>query len=226
MAWTGKIIGAIIGSAGGPVGTVIGGAIGHLFDEAQKDKTPISVHNARKSSHSSGSSKFIYSKVVGVTFGGRQAIAKSLRQGDTLSLVREKQNQYDFNAIAIYARGSHIGYVKKELASSLAPQMDKGTVFDCSVEAITGGGELHTGVNIRLTRKETTHTPRRHGDSGSKTHVTNSYVGDDDYEDYEDYNRHRYHEDYNDYGEEWSAGEAKPWDTCEADPDICCGYDH
>jgi len=245
MAWTGKIIGAIIGSVAGPVGTLVGGAIGHLFDEAQNDSASRPVRSPRKpstystrrrtSTRSAPRGKTIYSKVVGVSLAGRQTVAKSLRPGDALTLVRERDNRHDPNAIAVYAGNRQLGYIKKELAARLAPEIDRGVVYDCKVEAITGGGQLTTGVNIRITKKDHAHSPNRapsarKTSSGYRANSYDAFGYDDDYEDdyiapefkAANYYGYNYDSDYRD----WVPGEPAPWDPCDADPDICCGYDH
>lgn len=74
----------------------------------------------------------------GTSFRGieAQAIAKSLAEGTVLVLQREPSNQYDANAIAVIEPESqiHIGYVAKEVAVELAPEMDDGAAFTCKVE--------------------------------------------------------------------------------------------
>lgn len=66
-----------------------------------------------------------------------QAAFAGLIEGDSLILRREPGNQYDFNAIMVLQPESeiHLGYVAKEVAAELAPMMDEGREFRCTVEA-------------------------------------------------------------------------------------------
>lgn len=92
-----------------------------------------------------------YTKVSGVTYGERQSYIASLRVGDQLSMRRERQNQYDQNAIALYdSSDRHLGYVPKDLASKLAPIMDLGERLEAVVMSITGGNGYSYGLNIKI----------------------------------------------------------------------------
>ncbi len=70
----------------------------------------------------------IDTKIVGVTFEGRQSVCAGLFSGARLSLVREPYNAYDPNAIAVLFENEKCGYISKSLASKLAPLMDGGHV--------------------------------------------------------------------------------------------------
>lgn len=109
-----------------------------------------------------------HSKVAGVTKNNedgssrQEIIRNELKAGDMLLLDREPNNRYDYNAIAVVtaAYEEKIGYINSELASRLAPLMDRGHFIDCYVADITGGapGESY-GVNIRLTINEPERMP-------------------------------------------------------------------
>lgn len=89
--------------------------------------------------------------VVGVTFGNRQEIISEMKKGDKLSLVREMDNNYDNNAIAIYnLKNTQIGYCNKQLSKLLTPLMDSGTIYEAEVVRIKGGGDLNFGMDIKV----------------------------------------------------------------------------
>lgn len=95
--------------------------------------------------------KNLYTKVVGVTYNNRQYIIKNhLQINQKLDLIREVNNKYDKNAVAVYAGKEQIGYIKKELAKDLASLIDSGKKLECRVKKITGGGSYSYGVNIGL----------------------------------------------------------------------------
>jgi hypothetical protein len=64
--------------------------------------------------------------LVGTKFRGPDMVKllASLPQGEPLTLIREPGNSYDPNAIQVWARGSHIGYVKGNQNRDLAMAMD------------------------------------------------------------------------------------------------------
>lgn len=94
-----------------------------------------------------------YSKIVGVTFDGRQRFIPGLSTGEELQLRRERWNQYDSNAIAVYdGRGNQLGYISKELASNMAPMMDGGAQYRITVTSVTGGNGYSYGVNVSVLR--------------------------------------------------------------------------
>lgn len=73
--------------------------------------------------------------------------------GDPIELRREPGNQFDEFAIAAYAQGIQIGYVRSERAAFLAPMLDRGreiaaifqerSIYGCAVR-IAFDGEAPT----------------------------------------------------------------------------------
>ena len=55
-----------------------------------------------------------------------QAEVLTLRPGDELSLVRDPNNEYDHNAIQVCSKrtNAHLGFVPRQTAARLAPEMD------------------------------------------------------------------------------------------------------
>ena len=95
--------------------------------------------------------KDFITKLVGVTFDNRQENIKKIRAGETILLIREPNNPYDENAIAVSTRsGLSLGHIKRELAYELAPRLDRlGRPLEGKVLAVTGGdGGRSFGVNI------------------------------------------------------------------------------
>ncbi len=92
-----------------------------------------------------------FTKVVGVTFEGRQEIVRSLKIGDELSLVREPQNPYDEYAIRVQYGELPLGFLRRELARELAPCLDGGRTYRVEIASLTGGGNQSFGVNLHLT---------------------------------------------------------------------------
>lgn len=95
-----------------------------------------------------------FTKIVGVSFEGRQAIVGGLRAGDELDLVREPQNPYDACAVAVRFGALALGYLRRDIVRHLAPHIDEGRRYRARVASLTGGGEKNLGVNIVVTRSD------------------------------------------------------------------------
>lgn len=85
--------------------------------------------------------RVISTKVVGVSFEGRQEVVAKVQMGDRVWLEREITNPFDANAIKVSrSNGEQIGYLNKYLASNLAPYFDR---YDRPIRAkvilLTGG---------------------------------------------------------------------------------------
>ena len=76
--------------------------------------------------------------VAGVAGAGRhhaEAIESSeaVEPGRPLELRRDPDNEHDPNAIAVHAGGQQVGWVPRELAEELAPQLDDGRPWSAIV---------------------------------------------------------------------------------------------
>jgi single-stranded-DNA-specific exonuclease len=97
----------------------------------------------------------LYTKIVGVTFDGRQGAVAALRAGDCLRLLREPSNAHDPHAIRVATHdGQMLGYLRAQLAGRLSPSIDAGARYRATVTAVTGGGDRSLGVNILLERDD------------------------------------------------------------------------
>lgn len=103
----------------------------------------------------------LVTKAVGVTFGNGQQVLRKLEQNvleDTsYQLVREPDNPYDKNAIAVYGllwgrRVGQVGHLPREAAAMLAPLMDAGMEAQAVQYAIYGGiGQGYSlGVKLKI----------------------------------------------------------------------------
>lgn len=89
-----------------------------------------------------------FTKIVGVTFENRQEILAALQIGQQVDLVHEKDNPHDENAIAVYANGEQIGYLKRNIARHLAKNFDNGITYQAVIVQVTGSIEQNLGANI------------------------------------------------------------------------------
>lgn len=96
-------------------------------------------------------------KIVGLTFNDDYpnnvfAIASGFALGDdSLDLVREPNNEFDPNAISVYKDGKKLGHISKKMAGFVAPQMDCGIEYNCSVEGIVISQDNPDNPGIKIT---------------------------------------------------------------------------
>lgn len=77
-------------------------------------------------------------KVRGSNYRRDAVDATKIRLYAPVTLIREPDNEFDKNAVAVHANGGHIGYFNKQMAASLAKVLDRG---DEIVAVITSRGE-------------------------------------------------------------------------------------
>jgi single-stranded-DNA-specific exonuclease len=73
-----------------------------------------------------GEATQFFTKVVGVTFDGRQDVIGGLTDDSDIELRRDSGNAFDPNAIGVYYGALHLGYLRREIAQRIAPNMDAG----------------------------------------------------------------------------------------------------
>ncbi len=100
---------------------------------------------------------YTMTKIVGVTYKNEngveiQSILPNLKSGDGLFFIRDYYNQYDENAIKVYCKSGHIGYLNKELAAKITPFLSENDDYDLDgrVVEITGDDSKSIGCNIKI----------------------------------------------------------------------------
>lgn len=98
------------------------------------------------------------SKLVGVTFDGRQAVISTLKGDEPLRVRREAENEYDPNAVAVDVQVGEemlpIGYIAKDKNLEIAKSLDAGIPVEIKLASLTGGNGKSFGVNIELQYNE------------------------------------------------------------------------
>jgi hypothetical protein len=67
--------------------------------------------------------KSIYS-IVGMKHRGTETFVRSLPSGEAIDLIRDPTNEHDKNAVQVWARGQHVGFIKATEAVQLAKWID------------------------------------------------------------------------------------------------------
>ena len=77
-------------------------------------------------------------KLAGVSYGDRQKNIKSFAYSDLTDckLIREPENEYDFNAVKVVVGSLEMGYLPKIVAANIAPEMDSGKRFTAQFECL------------------------------------------------------------------------------------------
>lgn len=121
----------------------------HGTPEGIGDKEPKPVDHPISSERSLRNKPFI-TMIAGISYNKRQDVCKNLFEGAHLLLVREHDNNYDANAVAVYFNGQELGYIPKDFAPTVANALDKSQKVSAIVSEIKGGGEYLYGVKIKV----------------------------------------------------------------------------
>jgi single-stranded-DNA-specific exonuclease len=118
-------------------------------------------------------------KVVGVSFEGRQDIVAGVDVGARLELRRHPDNPHDPNAIGVWLGALQLGFVKAAIAARIAPNIDGGERYTADVTALTGGGSRTFGINIYVTRMaDAAERPAIERGSVTERDVLRALIGD------------------------------------------------
>lgn len=99
---------------------------------------------------------FYTTNITGVTFTNddgtsRQKYIEKLKPDDKLMLIREKNNKYDSNAVAVHDMKLHkLGYIPKHMAGSLSKQIDAGKTFEVFVLSCGQNADGKYGAKIHI----------------------------------------------------------------------------
>lgn len=82
-------------------------------------------------------------KVEATVVGGRFAsgtakhIMRSLLPGDTVQLLREPDNKFDQNAVAVYAMNERIGYIERGVAPQISDFIAIGGTVVATIDSFS-----------------------------------------------------------------------------------------
>lgn len=101
-------------------------------------------------------------RLSGVTYEGRQSVIARISEHDSIYLERDYQNRFDENAIGVFHyKGASIGWIPREVARMLAPQMDEGATIHAKILRIVGGNDLSYGVEVVLEKEASIDSQRQ-----------------------------------------------------------------
>lgn len=90
--------------------------------------------------------------VAGARFQAAALASDAAGPGRPLELRRDPDNEHDPNAIAVLAGGEQVGWVPREVAAELAPELDAGRPWAAAVlrEHRTSPRDPRTGLTLLL----------------------------------------------------------------------------
>lgn len=79
-------------------------------------------------------------------------VLDQMKSGDKLMMVREDENKYDHNAIALFYGDLHVGYIPHLLNEQLAMFLDYGygDIFECVITSVDKDEHPNHQVQIRI----------------------------------------------------------------------------
>jgi hypothetical protein len=77
------------------------------------------------------------SPLAGFQFYEGKALWDEMRVGDALTLVRERDNPYDANAVRIEWKGNRLGYIPRRENTDVARQLDRGAPVKARIVKLT-----------------------------------------------------------------------------------------
>ena len=77
------------------------------------------------------------SPLAGFQFYDGKTLWEEMKPGDTLTLVRERDNAYDANAVRVEWNGNRLGYIPRRENTGVARQMDRGAPVKARIVKLT-----------------------------------------------------------------------------------------
>jgi hypothetical protein len=73
------------------------------------------------------------SLTAGLRYHDAKAVWDQMKDGDTLTLVREAENPYDLSAVRVDWNGHKLGYIPRTQNEAVARQMDRGNKLEARI---------------------------------------------------------------------------------------------
>ena len=86
--------------------------------------------------------------VKGIFYDNRQEVAQKAKVNETVNLVRDYQNKFDHNAIKVWLGNEELGFIPRDLAQLLAPEMDCGLTMKGTITEVVSGNTPKIKIKI------------------------------------------------------------------------------
>ena len=77
------------------------------------------------------------SPLAGFQFYDGKTLWAEMKAGDTLTLIRERDNAHDANAVRVEWNGNRLGYIPRRENADVARQMDRGAPVKARIVMLT-----------------------------------------------------------------------------------------
>ena len=92
--------------------------------------------------------------IAGLQYENRAARIPAVGVGDSVRLTRDYDDPYEINSVKIQHSSGELGYIPRDAARLIAPQMDAGTTFHAIITGVQRGDRPRVEVSISLERTE------------------------------------------------------------------------
>jgi hypothetical protein len=92
--------------------------------------------------------------VRGISYGNRRFVAHALQAGEEAQLEREYDNLADQNATRVLIHSAELGYLPRQVAQLLAPELDAGETFTATIAEIEKRDVSRVMVTLAMAGKE------------------------------------------------------------------------
>lgn len=91
-------------------------------------------------------------QIAGFQYHDGARVLSKLKVGKKLDLVPEFDNPHDSDAVALYRKGVHLGYVPQSKSGWLAPMMrfGHGDAFECRIVQVDSKAEPWNQVRVGI----------------------------------------------------------------------------
>lgn len=94
--------------------------------------------------------EILESPLAGFQYHGGEQVWKRMRTGDPLALVREPDNPYDRQAVALYWKGVKLGYVPRLENTAVAQMLDRGERLSARIVQLRESRDPWERVRFRV----------------------------------------------------------------------------
>jgi hypothetical protein len=100
--------------------------------------------------HSRNSIVIQESPIAGLEFYRAAAIWPFLRVDEKLSLVRERFNEHDPSAVAVYFRNDKLGFVPRQENGAVAQMLDRGEILEARITRLINDPDPWRQIRISI----------------------------------------------------------------------------
>jgi len=90
------------------------------------------------------------SLTAGLRYHDAKAVWDLMKEGESLTLVREPENAHDMNAVRVDWNGHPLGYIPRSENAAVARQMDRGAKLQARITKLTRYRNSHRKLEFEV----------------------------------------------------------------------------